>query len=337
MQIQEHFSLKKYNTFGVEVKTRFFVEINSVDSLQELLSTPLLKDLPKLILGEGSNVLFTQDYPGLVIKMSLKGIEHTFEDEKHAWVTAAAGENWHQLVLYCIQHGLSGLENLSLIPGTVGAAPMQNIGAYGVELRHVFDQLTAVRLTDGKLCVFDLAACRFGYRDSVFKNEFRNQYAIVSVRLRLNKHAIFNLEYGAIKETLALMQIKEINLEAISDAVIHIRQQKLPDPKKIGNAGSFFKSPLLSQASFSSIQNKFPNVPYFIDGDHYKIPAGWLIEQCGWKGRRIGDTGVHEHHALVLVNYGKGSGLEIKHLAEEIQASVKEKFSVLLIPEVNII
>lgn len=337
MQIQENFSLKSYNTFGVEVKSRFFVEVTSVPLLQDLLSTPLLKDLPKLILGEGSNVLFTQDFPGIVIKISLKGIEKTLEDDQHVWVTAAAGENWHELVLYCIQHHLSGLENLSLIPGTVGAAPMQNIGAYGVELRHVFDQLTAVRLSDGKLCRFDLADCHFGYRDSVFKNEFKNQYAIISVRLRLNKQPNFNLEYGAIKDTLAEMKIKEINIEAISHAVIHIRQQKLPDPKKIGNAGSFFKSPLLSEEKFSAIHQKFPDVPYFADGDQYKIPAGWLIEQCGWKGRRVGDTGVHEHHALVLVNYGNGSGLEIKRLAENIQDSVKEKFSILLVPEVNII
>lgn len=336
--IKEQFSLKQHNTFGVEVKSRFFVEITSVHLLQELLSDSLLQNLPKLILGEGSNVLFTQDFPGLIIKMSLKGIEKTMEDDQHAWITAAAGENWHQLVLYCIKNNLSGIENLSLIPGTVGAAPMQNIGAYGVELRHVFDQLNAVRLSDGKLCIFDLSDCRFGYRDSVFKNEFKNQYAIVSVRLRLNKKPIFYLDYGAIKETLAAMQVKEVNIQAISDAVIRIRQQKLPDPKKLGNAGSFFKSPLISKQVFALIQQQFPDVPHFTDeNEQYKIPAGWFIEQCGWKGRRFGNTGVHEQHALVLVNYGNGSGLEIKRLAEDIQTSVKEKFAIELVPEVSII
>ena len=338
MRIQEHFSLKQHNTFGIAVNSRYFVEITSVAFLQELLSDPLLKDLPKLILGEGSNVLFTQDFPGLVIKMSLKGIEKTMEDDQHAWITAGAGENWHQLVLYCIKNNLSGIENLSLIPGTVGAAPLQNIGAYGVELKQVFDQLTAVRLSDGALRVFDLPECQFGYRESVFKTEFRNQYAIVSVRLRLNKKPIFCLDYGAIKETLAAMQVKELSIQAISDAVIQIRQQKLPDPKKIGNAGSFFKSPVLSKQAFSLIYQQYPHVPHFSDGnEYYKIPAGWFIEQCGWKGRRVGDTGVHEHHALVLVNYGNGSGQEIKRLAEDIQASVKDKFAVDLIPEVNII
>jgi len=338
MKIQENFSLKNYNTFGVEVNCQFFVEITSIESLQELLTNPLWKAMPKLILGEGSNVLFSQDFSGLVIKMSLKGIKKTAENEDHVWITSAAGENWHELVLYCLKSQLAGVENLSLIPGTVGAAPMQNIGAYGVELKEVFEQLTAIRLSDGKLCVFDQSACRFGYRDSIFKREFKNQYVIVSVGLRLNKTPIFRFEYGAIKETLAAMQVKDLSIQAISNAVIKIRQQKLPDPRKIGNAGSFFKSPILPKEDFLAIHQRYPELPYFVDeNEGYKIPAGWFIEQCGWKGRRMGDAGVHEQHALVLVNYGKGSGIEIKRLAEEIQASVKDKFSILLTPEVNII
>lgn len=338
MKIQENFSLKNYNTFGIDVNCQYFVEITSIESLNELLANPFWKEVPKLILGEGSNILFSQDFTGLVIKMSLKGIKKAAENEEHVWISVAAGENWHELVLHCIKSQLAGVENLSLIPGTVGAAPMQNIGAYGVELKDVFEELLAIRLSDGELCVFDRAACQFGYRDSIFKKDYKDQYIIVSVSLRLNKNPIFRLDYGAINETLAAMQVKQLSIQAVSDAVIRIRRQKLPDPKRIGNAGSFFKSPILPKEDFLMIHKQYPELPYFIDeNEHYKIPAGWFIEQCGWKGRRIGNTGVHEHHALVLVNYGKGTGKEIKKLAEEIQASVKDKFSILLTPEVNII
>lgn len=338
MQIQENVSLKNHNTFGIEVSSRYFIDVTSVALLQELLTHPLSQDISKLILGEGSNVLFGQDYPGLVIKMSLKGIEITNEDDQHVWISAAAGENWHQLVLFCIKNQLAGIENLSLIPGTVGAAPIQNIGAYGVELRDVLASVTAVRLCDGEVCTFDNAACCFGYRDSIFKQVVKNEYMITSVNLRLNKTPVFHLDYGAIKETLAMMQVNEPSIKAISDAVIHIRRQKLPDPKQIGNAGSFFKSPMLQQAEFDAIYQRFPHMPYFNDGhERYKIPAGWLIEQCGWKGRRIGEAGVHEQHALVLVNYGHSTGRDIKQLAEQIQESVRDKFAVELVPEVNII
>jgi len=338
MNIQENFSLKNYHTFGIEIQSRFFVEVTSLESLQTLLTDPAWQNIPWLILGEGSNVLFSQDFPGLVIKISLKGIQQTSEDGLHVWINVAAGENWHQLVLFCIENHLAGVENLSLIPGSVGAAPIQNIGAYGVEFSEVFESLTAIRLSDGKLCNFDKTACRFGYRESIFKKEFKNKYVIASVNLRLNKTPLLRIEYGAIKETLASMQIKQINIQAISKAIIHIRQQKLPDPKKIGNAGSFFLSPVLSKKKFLEIYKRYPTMPYFInENNYYKIPAGWFIEQCGWKGRRLGDAGVHEHHALVLVNYGKSSGKDVKYLAEEIQAAVKEKFSVELTPEVNII
>jgi len=338
MDIYENFSLKNYHTFGIEVSCRYFVDVTSVEQLQDLLASPLWKDIPKLILGEGSNVLFSQDFPGLVIKVSLKGIKKTDENAEHIWIEAKAGENWHQLVMHCIQNQWAGIENLSLIPGTVGAAPLQNIGAYGVELRDIFEKLIAIRIQDGKICEFDHAACHFGYRDSIFKNAGKNQYIILSVLLRLNKTPFFHTEYGAIKETLAAMKINELSIQHISQAVIQIRQQKLPDPKKIGNAGSFFKSPVVPLKTFIMIRDKYPKIPYFLASEgQYKIPAGWLIEQCGWKGHRIGDTGVHQNHALVLVNYGKSSGHEIKQLAEKIQASVKEKFSVNLVPEVNII
>lgn len=338
MHIQENVSLKQYNTFGIDVQSRYFVDIASIEHLHELVTHPKWQTIPKLVLGDGSNVLFSQDYPGLVIKMSLKGKEITAEDNQHVWLRMAAGENWHECVLFCIQHHLAGIENLSFIPGTVGAAPIQNIGAYGVELREVLVKLTAMRLSDGTLHTFEHSDCRFGYRDSIFKRELKNQFIIVSVDLRLNKTPIFRLDYGAIKETLAAMQIKDVSIKAVSDAVIKIRQQRLPDPKKIGNAGSFFKSPILPKQQFHAMYQQFPQMPYFLDdNEHYKIPAGWFIEQCGWKGRRLGEAGVHEQHALVLINYGKGSGRDIKQLAEQIQASVKDKFAIELIPEVNII
>jgi UDP-N-acetylmuramate dehydrogenase len=338
MIIKENFSLKPFNTFGIEATSRFFVEVNSREALQTLLTNPKWKDIPKMILGEGSNVLFSQDFPGLVIKIAIKGIQKIAEDPHHVWLEIAAGETWHEVVLYSIAHEWAGIENLSLIPGTVGAAPMQNIGAYGVELSNTFDKLVALRMSDLELRVFEHAECQFGYRDSIFKKELKDQYIILSVILKLNKIPNYHIEYGAIKETLIDMQIKELNIQAVSQAVIKIRQQKLPDPKKIGNAGSFFKNPILSQKEFFNLSANHPTIPFYCDAQgQYKIPAAWFIEQCGWKGHRREDCGVHEQHALVLVNYGKSSGLAIKDLAENIQASVKEKFAVLLLPEVNII
>lgn len=336
--IRENVSLEAYNTFGLNAKARFFTEISSVERLQHCLSDSRWSMQPLLILGEGSNVLLTQDFPGLVIKNQIKGIEKVAEDDDHVWVRVGAGESWHRFVLYCIANQWAGVENLSLIPGTVGAAPMQNIGAYGVEITQVFDRLSAIRISDANSQVFDHAACRFGYRDSAFKNYLKNQYIITTVTLRLNKKPHFHVEYGAIRHTLAEMGVTELNIKAISDAVIKIRTQKLPDPKKIGNAGSFFKNPVVSAEQFEALLTQHPEIPHFPAGDvHYKIPAAWFIEQCHWKGRRIGNIGVHDHHSLVLVNYGNGSGLAIKKLAEDIQASVREKFGVEIIPEVNII
>jgi len=337
MKIYENFSLKTYHTFGIEVNARYFIEITSMADLHQFLNHPFYKGLPKLILGEGSNVLFSQHFEGVVIKLSLKGINIVKEDADNVWMKAAAGEIWHDFVLHCIARDFAGVENLSLIPGTVGAAPMQNIGAYGVELADSFDSLTALRLSDHKICIFDHNDCQFGYRESIFKKSYKDQFIILSVMFKLNKKPTFRVEYGAIQQTLAEMDIKELKIQHVSQAVIHIRQQKLPDPKKIGNAGSFFKNPILSPIDFKNIFATNPEMPYFLDqSGYYKVPAAWFIEKCGWKGHRSGDTGVHAHHALVLVNYGNSSGSDIKNLAEKIQESVKIKFSIELIPEVNI-
>lgn len=335
--IQENISLKAYNTFGLDAKAQFFCEVTSMAILQQILADPRWQQTPKLILGEGSNVLLTQDFPGLVLKIKLLGIEPIHEDADHVWITVGAGENWHQLVLYCLAHQYAGVENLSLIPGTVGAAPMQNIGAYGVELKSVFDRLVAIRISDGSSQVFDHQSCRFGYRESVFKTTLKNQYIIVSVTLRLDKKPTFHVEYGAIRDTLTKMQMQELSIRAISDAVIKIRTEKLPDPKVIGNAGSFFKNPVVDGELLESLQQKYPQIPHFMHENHYKIPAGWLIEQCRWKGYRTDNVGVHQHHSLVLVNYGGGSGHLLQQLAADIQASVLKKFGVELILEVNII
>jgi len=295
-----------------------------------------LQALPRIVLGGGSNILFTQDFPGVVIKISIPGIHKVDEDENHVWLRIGAGENWHQLVLYCLQNGYGGIENLSLIPGTVGAAPLQNIGAYGVELRDVFDQLSAVRINDQATEIFSHQQCQFGYRDSIFKTQLKNQYIITTVSLRLNKKPVLHTDYGGLKQTLQNMQIEQLSIKAVSDAVIKIRTEKLPDPKKIGNAGSFFKNPIIDSQQLAFLLKKFPEMPHFTtETEHYKIPAAWLIEQCGWKGYRIGNAGVHVQHALVLVNYGNERGGVIKKLAEDIQKSVKEKFAVELTPEVN--
>jgi UDP-N-acetylmuramate dehydrogenase len=335
--IQEHISLQAYNTFGIDVKARFFCELRSMADLQAILTDPRWRELPKLILGGGSNVLFTKDFPGLALKMKMTGIEKIAEDEDHVWIRAGAGETWHPFVLYCLANQYAGVENLSLIPGTVGAAPMQNIGAYGVELTQVFDCLTAVRIQDGEPVVFHHADCHFGYRDSVFKNRVKNQYIITDATYRLSKKPSFHVEYGALRQVLAEAGATELSIKAISDAVIKIRTEKLPDPKVIGNAGSFFKNPVISAEQFKRVQALHPEIPHYTVGDDYKIPAAWLIEQCHWKGYRARNVGVHEHHALVLVNYGGGSGHDIHQLALDIQTSVREKFAIEILPEVNII
>lgn len=338
MNVRQNVSLLPYNTFGIDVTCRYFVEVTTADELKEVLLDDELNTLPILVVGGGSNMLLTQRFDGLVIKISMHGIEKVKEDASHVWIKAAAGEVWHELVLYCIDKGYGGIENLSLIPGQVGAAPMQNIGAYGVELKEVFEQLEAMEVATGELHTFDSDACQFGYRNSVFKNELKGKYIITSVTLKLQKQPTFNTSYGAIQNTLEEMGIDELSIQNISKAVIAIRSSKLPNPKEIGNAGSFFKNPEVRPELFARIQEKYPDAPnYPLPSGKIKVPAGWLIEQCGWKGKQIGNTGAHKHQALVLVNYGGATGNEVKQLATDIQRSVKEKFGIDISPEVNII
>jgi len=337
IELLENVSLKPFNTFGVEAKARYFVTIRDDANLTALLTDPQWNDQPKFILGGGSNVLFTQDFQGLVINMATQGIELVDEDTRHLWLKVAAGENWHHLVLHCVSQGYGGIENLSLIPGNAGAAPLQNIGAYGVELKQSFEHLEAIKISDGVRHTFNNEDCHFGYRDSIFKHSHKNQYIILNMTLRLNKKPTLNISYGAVQETLKKMGIDQPNLKAVSDAVIAIRQHKLPDPKHIGNAGSFFKNPVISETSFEKLQKIQADIPHYpMPNAKIKIPAAWLIEQCGWKGKRVGNAGVHERQALVLVNHGAAEGAEIKQLADDIQTSVLQRFGIILNREVNI-
>jgi UDP-N-acetylmuramate dehydrogenase len=336
MQIQENISLKPFNTFGIDAKARYFSVFSDMDELSELTTHD--SRLTTLILGGGSNILFTKNYEGLVLKNEIKGIELLHEDESYVYVKAGAGENWHRFVLYCLNNNWAGVENLSLIPGHVGAAPIQNIGAYGVELRDVFWSLEAFHLQEKKKVTFTLSDCAFGYRESVFKSKFKNQFAILDLTLRLRKNPVYHTSYGTIQQELDKMGVKELSIRAISQAVINIRSSKLPDPKQIGNAGSFFKNPSVSDEQFKKLKSDYNDMPGYANADGtFKLAAAWLIERCGWKGFRRGDAGVHTHQALVLVNYGQASGKEIFDLSEEIIQSVKQKFGVTLEREVNIL
>jgi len=337
MQIFENYSLKNLNTFGINVSSRYFLACSSPEEIAEFLSIPAYKSAPKLILGGGSNILFTKNFDGVVLKNNLKGIEQIKEDEDFYYVKSGAGENWHQLVMYCIKHNFAGVENLSLIPGNVGAGPMQNIGAYGVELKEVFFELEALNIETGSLERFNNSDCQFGYRESIFKHKAKNQYIITSVTLRLTKKPVYKISYGAIEKELETMGIKELSIEAISKAVCTIRSSKLPDPSKIGNAGSFFKNPVVSNEQFNALKSAYPEISGYKNSEtETKLAAGWLIEQCGWKGKSIGDAGVHKNQALVLVNYANASGKEIYDLSQKVLDSVKEKFGVQLEREVNI-
>lgn len=342
MQISENISLKKYNTFGIDVKAEYFAGFTNESELGELLefkkTATTNQQPPALILGGGSNILFTKNVAGLVLKNEIKGIKKINEDDEYVYVKAGAGENWHQLVLFCLQNNWAGFENLSLIPGNAGASPMQNIGAYGVEIKDVFYQLEAFHLQEKKIINFDLKDCEFGYRESVFKRKLKGAFVITSVTYRLNKIPKFNTSYGAINQELEAMGVKEINIKAISQAVINIRSSKLPNPAEIGNAGSFFKNPEIDITAFEKLKDKNPSiVGYVLANGLVKLAAGWLIEQCGWKGYRKGDAGCHSRQALVLVNYGQAKGDEIYNLSGEIIQSVQHKFGVLLEREVNIV
>lgn len=338
MIVQKDVQLKPYNTFGIEAIAKYFVEVSSIEQLQEILQNPDYQSTERLILGGGSNMLLTKDFEGLVIKIAIKGFEVVEENKDNIWIKAGAGVVWHDLVMHCVNQNYAGMENLSLIPGTVGAAPMQNIGAYGVEIKEVFEKLEALEIATGEIKTFDKATCNFGYRESIFKHEAKGKYIILNVTFKLSKKPNFHVEYGAIKDTLTEMGISEMSIKAISDAVIHIRQSKLPNPAEIGNAGSFFKNPEIPNTQFDVLKAQFPTIPsYPVSETTTKVPAGWLIEQAGWKGQRFGNVGVHAKQALVLVNYGGGKGEEIKELSQKIQASVKGKFGIQLSAEVNFI
>lgn len=337
MQLQENVSLLPYNTFHINAIARQLGVFSSIEQLEEMLSVTS-RATPLLILGGGSNILFTQNFNGLVLKNDLQGIELIKEDSLHYYVRARGGENWHRFVLHCIQHNYAGLENLSLIPGCVGASPMQNIGAYGVEIKDVFDELEAYDLLEHKIVRFTLNDCAFGYRESVFKHVYKGRFVILNVTYRLNKQPVFNTSYGAIEQELQAMGVHDLSIKAISQAVINIRSSKLPDPAQTGNAGSFFKNPQIPVEQYHTLKQQYPAMPaYPVDDAHTKIAAGWLIEQCGWKGYRKGDAGVHAKQALVLVNYGNAGGSEIYNLSGKIIESVQDKFNITLEREVNIV
>lgn len=332
MQVQENILLKPYNTFGIEAVAMHFTVLNSREQLAEITEWPGTKH----IIGGGSNILLTRDVEGLTILNKLQGIEKIKEDAQHAWLKTASGEVWHELVMYAISHGWAGIENLALIPGTVGAAPMQNIGAYGVEVKEVIEEVTAWHWEEKKFITLSNADCRFGYRDSIFKHELKEKVFITDVLFRLNKQPVFNTSYGAISQELERMGVTELSIKAIADAVIAIRTSKLPDPKVIGNAGSFFKNPTVTKKQYNVLQRNFPGIPsYPIDETHVKVPAGWLIEQCGLKGYTMGNTGVHEKQALVLVNKGNATGNEIWELSEKVLQAVQEQFGITLEREVQ--
>ncbi|MCA4896965.1 MAG: UDP-N-acetylmuramate dehydrogenase [Cytophagales bacterium] len=338
-QIEENKDLEALNTFGFKVSAKYFATIHSKDELQELIHSDLYQREERLILGGGSNILFKRDYDGLVIKVDLKGITVVSQTEDSLLLQVASGEVWHELVLHCVKNNWGGIENLSLIPGLVGAAPIQNIGAYGTEIKNMITQVEAIDLKTGLTKLFTNEECCFGYRESVFKNALREKYFISSITLTLTKknHRL-NTSYGAIHETLSSMNIEQPTIKSISDAVIAIRQSKLPDPRVIGNAGSFFKNPSITVNHYQSLQKTNTTIPSYPSANQeVKVPAGWLIEQCGWKGKKINHVGVHPKQALVLVNYGDGKGEDVFDLAVKIASSVKEKFNIELTPEVNII
>lgn len=338
MKIVSDHSLKEFNTFGIEVKAKFFTRVVNLDELKEALNSPEAKENEVLFLGGGSNMLLTGDLDKFVIRLELDGIDLLNEDDNSILVRSGAGVVWHEFVMYALDQGWYGLENLSLIPGSVGASPIQNIGAYGVEIKDRFEYLEALNLDTLDIERFNLSECKFGYRESVFKQELKGKYVITSVVYRLSKSPVINTSYGIINQQLEEMGVSNPTPKDVSNAVIAIRQSKLPDPKEIGNSGSFFKNPIVSIDLAQKVKESFPDMPsYPVNNTHVKLAAGWLIEQTGWKGKQIKNYGVHKKQALVLVNYGGATGGEIFQLSQDIIDSVQEKFGVKLEREVNII
>ena len=339
MNIQENYSLKNHNTFGVEVFAKYFAEIKSLDQLTQILRNTSVQKFKMLFLGGGSNVLFTQDFDGVVLQLNLKGISEKILNDNEVLVTSQAGENWHEFVQFCLDKDYGGLENLSLIPGNVGTSPMQNIGAYGTEIKDTFVSCKVLNLETLVVEEFKHEKCNFGYRESIFKREGKGKYVILEVTFKLTrKDHLIKTEYGAIQSELKNLGIEDPTIQEVSQAVINIRQSKLPDPKVIGNAGSFFKNPSIAMDQFLEVQKRDPEMPNYPQGDLVKVPAGWLIEQCGWKGKQIGNVASHELQSLVIVNKtGLATGKEIYDFSTMIIESVKEKFGIELEREVNII
>ena len=338
MTIRKNISLKEFNTFHVDLLAKYFCEVNNVNELEALFSNDQYKDEQKLILGGGSNLLFTKDFDGLVIKNNIGGIEVISENENEVLVKVGAGNNWDEFVEYTINLGLNGLENLSLIPGTVGASPIQNIGAYGVEVKDVIESVNGFTLDGFDRKTFSNPECKFGYRDSIFKSELKNKFIVTSVVFKLSKDGKVKSNYEAIRNYIEEKNIKEVTPNEIRNAVIEIRKSKLPEPKEIGNAGSFFKNPVILNEQFENIKRKYPDLNgYKVDDKSVKISAGWLIEKCGLKGKRIGNVGIYDKQALVVVNYGGASGNEILEFAHMVKAEVKQKFGIELNYEVNIV
>lgn len=338
MQITENQSLKPYNTFGVEVFTRYFSEVVTLTELIDSLKWAEAHQQKILLLNGGSNMLLTKDWDGLTLRMDLKGIEVISEDKDFIWIKVSAGEVWNDFVRWTLEHDYGGLENLSLIPGKAGTAPIQNIGAYGVEIKDMMTELTAMNIASLQLWKFTNKDCKFGYRDSIFKNQYKNQFIILDVTFRLTKtNHVLHMDYGAIKDELKELNIAYPTIQDISTAIIHIRTRKLPLPEEIGNSGSFFKNPVIDAIQFEQLKSSFPDIQGHPQDGKVKVAAGWLIEKAGWKGKRIGDAGVHRNQALVLVNHGNATGKDIYDLSEKILQDIQDKFGILLEREVNVI
>lgn len=337
MKLQTNISLKPYNTFGIDVQAKFFTEVKHVADIDAIRKQAIFNQ-QKLILSGGSNILFTKNFDGLVIKNSIKGIGIVKETDTEIYIKVNAGENWHEFVQICVENNWGGIENLSLIPGQVGTSPMQNIGAYGVELKDVFHSLEAYNIKSGQIDTYLHAACEFGYRESIFKKTLKGQYIITSVIFKLSKNPKVNVSYGAIAQVLEERKITSPSIKDVSEAIVSIRESKLPNPKEIGNAGSFFKNPVIAKTHFETLQKKFPNiVSYPISDTTVKVPAGWLIDNAGWKGKTFDNYGVHKNQALVLVNYNDAQGKDIFNLAQTIQADIFGKYEIDLEMEVNVL